>query len=84
MRAKSWPSPLTIGVVALLAFFAVLLARYKAPIAPAKYLPQILNARVDLQANPSAIISMFETKEDRAIVLWIEGLEPVPAYYAAK
>ncbi len=79
MRARSY---LSIGVVALIVFFAVLLARHKAPIAPAIYLS--LNARVDQQANPSAIISMFESKEDRAIVIWTEGLEPLPADYAAK
>lgn len=84
MRAKSWPSRLSIGVVALLAFSAVFLARDKAPAAPVKHLSQILNARVDLQANPGATVSMFKSKENRAIVLWTEGLEPLPADYAAK
>ncbi len=84
MKAKRWPRAFAIGVVVVLAFFALLLARNKTPAAPQKYLSQILNARVDLQANPRATISMFESKEDRAIVLWTEGLEPLPAAYAAK
>ena len=33
---------------------------------------------------PNATISMFEAKEDRVTVLWTEGLQSLPADYAAK
>ncbi len=48
------------------------------------YLTQIINARVDPAVSPNATISMFETKEDRVTVLWVNGLESLPSEYAAK
>jgi len=50
-----------------------------------EYLTQILNSRVDPAANPNATISIFETKNDNKVtVLWTEGLQSLPADYAAK
>ena len=48
------------------------------------YLTQIINARVDPAVSPNATISMFETKEDKVTVLWVNGLESLPSEYAAK
>jgi hypothetical protein len=45
---------------------------------------QILQARVDPVANPNATITVFEAKEERVTVLWTEGLQSLPADYAAK
>jgi anti-sigma factor RsiW len=50
-----------------------------------EYLTQILNSRVDPGANPNATISIFESKNDNKVtVLWTEGLQTLPADYAAK
>src|SRR5450755_774945 len=44
-------------------------------------LTQVLGARVD---NPDADISIFETKEYKVTVLWVNGLESLPSEYAAQ
>jgi anti-sigma factor RsiW len=50
-----------------------------------EYLTQILNSRVDAVSNPNATISIFESKNDNKVtVLWTEGLQSLPADYAAK
>ena len=49
-----------------------------------QYLTQILNARVDPGVNPNATVSIFQTKQDRVTVLWVEGLKSLPSDYAAK
>jgi anti-sigma factor RsiW len=52
---------------------------------PSEYLTQILNSRVDPAANPNATIYIFESKNDNKVtVLWTEGLQTLPADYAAK
>lgn len=48
------------------------------------YLTQIINARVDPEVSPDATISMFERKEDKVTVLWVDGLKSLPSEYAAK
>ena len=48
------------------------------------YLTQVINARVDPDVSPNATISMFETKEDKVTVLWVDGLQTLPSEYAAK
>jgi hypothetical protein len=48
------------------------------------YLTQIINARVDPAVSPHATISIFETKEDKVTVLWVDGLQSLPSEYAAK
>jgi hypothetical protein len=48
-------------------------------------LTQILKTRVDPAANPNATIAIFEIKNDNKVtVLWTEGLQTLPADYAAK
>jgi anti-sigma factor RsiW len=73
-----------ISALAIFAIFAVVVMREKQPAERSEYLTQILNARVDPVVSPNATISMFETKKDRVTVLWVEGLQSLPADYAAK
>jgi hypothetical protein len=50
-----------------------------------EYLTQILKTQVDPGANPNATVSIFEIKNDNKVtVLWTEGLQTLPADYAAK
>lgn len=50
-----------------------------------EYLTHILNSRVDPAVNPNATVSIFESKNrDNVTVLWTEGLQSLPADYAAK
>ena len=48
------------------------------------YTQQVITARLGPEVNPYATISMFETKEDKVTVLWVEGLQSLPSEYAAK
>jgi hypothetical protein len=48
------------------------------------YLSQILNARVDPTMGPGATVSIFQTKQDKVTVLWVDGLKSLPSEYAAK
>lgn len=78
---------LVLSGAASLAVFvicAVFVLRDKNPGEQSQYLTQILNARVDPAISPNATISMFETKDDKVTVLWVEGLQSLPADYAAK
>ena len=74
------------GTASLAVFlaFAIFVMHDKNPAEQSQYLTQILNARVDPVVSPNATISMFEAKEDRVTVLWTEGLQSLPADYAAK
>jgi hypothetical protein len=70
--------------LALFLFCTVLVVRQERPAEESQYLTQILNARVDPVVSPNATVSIFEVKQDRATVLWTEGLQSLPADYAAK
>jgi hypothetical protein len=70
--------------LALFIICALLVIRDKNPAEQSQYLTQILNARVDPAVSPNATISMFESKKDKVTVLWTEGLQSLPADYAAK
>ena len=48
------------------------------------YTQNVLNARIGPEVSQYATISMFETKEDKVTVLWVEGLQSLPSEYAAK
>jgi anti-sigma factor RsiW len=72
------------GSLAVFLVMAIFVMRDKNPAEQSQYLTQILNARVDPVVSPNATISMFETKEDQVTVLWTEGLQSLPADYAAK
>src|SRR5215470_1970911 len=70
--------------VAVFLIFTVFVIRDKNPAEESQYLTEILNARVDPVVSPNATVSMFEAKQDRVTVLWTEGLQSLPADYAAK
>ena len=86
--ASWWTIPrlLWAGTASLAVFLicTVLVMRQETPAEESQYLTQILNARVDPVVSPNATVSIFEVKQDRATVLWTEGLQSLPADYAAK
>jgi anti-sigma factor RsiW len=80
------PRLLWTGTLSLVVFLlcTMLVMREKQPAEESQYLTQVLNARVDPVVSPNASVSMFEVKQDRVTVLWTEGLQSLPADYAAK
>jgi hypothetical protein len=88
-RASTWwtiPRLLWTGTASLAVFFVftIFVMRDRNTAEESQYLTQILNARVDPVVSPNATVSMFEAKQDRVTVLWTEGLQSLPADYAAK
>jgi hypothetical protein len=88
-RTSNWwtiPRLLWAGTasLALFSICTVLVMRQERPAEESQYLTQILNARVDPVVSPNATVSIFEVKQDHATVLWTEGLQSLPADYAAK
>ena len=81
IRRLLWTGTASLAVFLVFAIFAV---RDRNPAEQSQYLTQILNARVDPVVSPNASISMFEAKDGRVTVLWTEGLQSLPADYAAK
>jgi anti-sigma factor RsiW len=89
VNVRTWwtiPRLFWAGATSLAIFIlcAVMVMREKRPSEQSQYLTQILNARVDPAVSPGATISIFETKEEKVTVLWTEGLQSLPAEYAAK
>jgi hypothetical protein len=76
-----WTGTASITVFLVLTIFVM---RDKNPAEESQYLTQILNARVDPVVSPNATVSMFEVKQERVTVLWTEGLQSLPADYAAR
>jgi hypothetical protein len=69
----------------LFVIFGVTIMREHQPGERSEYLTQILNSKVDPAVSPNATVSIFESKnENRVTVLWTEGLQSLPADYAAK
>jgi hypothetical protein len=88
-KASTWwtiPRLLGTGTASLAVFLilTIFVMHDKNPAGESQYLTQILNARVDPVVSPNATVSMFEAKQDRVTVLWTEGLQSLPADYAAK
>src|SRR5215831_17155205 len=86
---RSWwtiPRLLWAGAASLAVFliFTFAVMHEQNPAEESQYLTQILNARVDPVVSPNATVSIFEVKQDRVTVLWTEGLQSLPADYAAK
>ncbi|HEY3663514.1 MAG TPA: hypothetical protein VGL24_10210 [Chthoniobacterales bacterium] len=81
IRRLLWTGATSLAAFAICTFFV--LRQQPAP-DQSQYLTQILNARVDPSVNPNATISIFQTKEDRVTVLWVDGLKSLPSDYAAK
>jgi len=89
VNVRAWwtiPRLFWAGATSLAVFIlcAVMVMREKRPTEQSQYLTQVLNARVDPAVSPGATISIFETKEEKVTVLWTEGLQSLPAEYAAK
>ena len=87
--ASSWwtiPRLLWAGTASLAVFLicTVFVMHQERPGEESQYLTQILNARVDPVVSPNGTVSIFEVKQDRVTVLWTEGLQTLPADYAAK
>jgi anti-sigma factor RsiW len=80
------PRLLWAGTASLAVFLicTVLVMHQERPGEESQYLTQILNTRVDPVVSPNATVSIFEVKQDRVTVLWTEGLQTLPADYAAK
>ena len=76
-----WSGATALALFMVCAFFVM---RSKEPSDQSQYLSQILNARVDPGVSPYATVSMFQAKEDKVTVLWVDGLQSLPAEYAAK
>jgi anti-sigma factor RsiW len=76
-----WSGATALALFVVCAFFVM---RSKEPSDQSQYLSQILNARVDPGVSPYATVSMFQAKEDKVTVLWVDGLQSLPAEYAAK
>jgi hypothetical protein len=87
-RESWWTIPRLLwagtGSLALFLICTVLVMHQERPAEESQYLTQILNARVDPVVSPNGTVSIFEVKQDRATVLWTEGLQSLPADYAAK
>ena len=81
LRRLLWTGTASLAIFAVCTFFVM---RDKPAAEQSQYLTQILNARVDPSVNPHATVSIFQTKQDRVTVLWVDGLESLPAEYAAK
>jgi anti-sigma factor RsiW len=81
IRRLVWVGATALAIFSVCAFFVM---RDSAPADQSQYLSQILNARVDPAVSPNATISMFESKEDKVTVLWVEGLQSLPSEYASK
>jgi hypothetical protein len=76
-----WVGATSLALFCVCTFFVM---QNKGPTDQSQYLSQILNARVDPAVSPNATISMFEAKEDKVTVLWVDGLQSLPSEYAAK
>jgi hypothetical protein len=76
-----WVGASSLAIFCVCTFFVL---REKGPADQSQYLTQILNARVDPAMSPNATISMFESKQDKVTVLWVDGLQTLPSEYATK
>lgn len=76
-----WAGATSLAIFAVFTFFVI---RQNQPADQSQYLTQILNYRVDPIVSPNATVSMFESKEDKVTVLWVDGLQSLPSEYAAK
>ena len=77
----AWSGAASVALAALLAF---VMMRDDNIGGQSTYTQNVLNARLGPEVNSYATISMFETKEDKVTVLWVEGLQSLPSEYASK
>jgi hypothetical protein len=76
-----WVGATALAMFAAMTFFVI---REQPATDQSQYLSQILNARVDPAVSPNATITMFESKEDKVTILWVEGLQSLPSEFASK
>jgi hypothetical protein len=76
-----WTGAASLAIFVVCTFFVM---REKPNAGQSSYLTQVINARVDPAVSPDANISIFETKENKVTVLWVNGLESLPSEFAAK
>lgn len=81
IRRLLWSGAASLAIFVICAVFVF---RDKTPSGQSQYLTEILSYRVDPTVSPNATISMFEKKDDRVTVLWVDGLQSLPPEYAAK
>ena len=81
IRRLVWVGATALAMFGGITFFVM---REKPAADQSQYLSQILNARVDPVVSPNATITMFESKEDKVTILWVEGLQSLPSEYASK
>ena len=81
IRRLVWVGATALALFGGVTFFVM---REKPATDQSQYLSQILNARVDPVVSPNATITMFESKEDKVSVLWVEGLQSLPSEFASK
>ncbi|MFN2507696.1 MAG: hypothetical protein ABR589_02875 [Chthoniobacterales bacterium] len=77
----AWTGAASLAIFALCTFYVM---RQENPGGQSAYLTQIINTRIDPVMSPNATVSVFESKEDKVTVLWVDGLQSLPAEYAAK
>ena len=77
----AWSGAAAVVLAAAVTFFAM---RDDNIGGKSTYTQNVLDARLGPEVNQYATISMFETKEDKVTVLWVEGLQSLPSEYAAK
>ncbi|HMJ05042.1 MAG TPA: hypothetical protein VK474_02185 [Chthoniobacterales bacterium] len=77
----AWTGAASLGIFFICTFFVL---REKSVPGQSAYLTQIINARVDPAVSPNASISIFESKEDKVTVVWVNGLQSLPSEYAAQ
>lgn len=76
----AWVGTTSLAIFIVCAFFVM----QEEAQPPSDYLTEIVTAKLDPTANPYATTSVLEAKKDRVTVLWVEGLQSLPADYAAK
>lgn len=76
-----WTGATSLAIFCVCTFFVM---REKPSGGQSAYMTQILSARIDPAVSPDATISMFESKEEKVTVLWVDGLQSLPSEYAAK
>ncbi|MEO8439687.1 MAG: hypothetical protein ABI540_05635 [Spartobacteria bacterium] len=81
IRRLLWTGTTSLAIFAVCTFFVM---RQEPAPDQSQYLTQILKAKVDPDVSPYATVSIFQTKQDRVTVLWVDGLKTLPAEYAAK
>ncbi len=76
-----WLGATSLAVFAVCTYFVM---REQPAPNRSEYLTQILNSQVDPALSPDATVSIFQTKDDKVTVLWVDGLKSLPSEYAAK